>query len=55
MQGVSVTMLRPAGIADFSGEKVDVLTDGDFIPADTPIEVIRTAGVRVFVKRMGNE
>ncbi len=50
-QGVSVTVLRPAGTAAFDGERIDVLTEGEFIPAGTPVEVVRVSGMRVFVKK----
>jgi len=50
-QGVSVTTLRPAGAAEFDGKKADVLTDGEFLPAGTPVVVARVEGSRVFVKR----
>lgn len=49
--GVSVTPLRPSGTVAFDGERVDVLTEGEFIPSGTPVEVVRTAGTRVFVKK----
>ena len=50
-QGVSITMLRPAGTAAFNGERIDVLTEGEFIPAGTPVEVARIEGSRVFVTK----
>lgn len=50
-QGVSVTTLRPAGTAAFDGERIDVLTEGEFVPAGTPVEVVRVSGMRVFVKK----
>jgi membrane-bound ClpP family serine protease len=50
-RGVSVTTLRPAGTAAFEGERIDVLTEGEFIPAGVPVEVVRIAGMRVFVKK----
>ncbi len=50
-RGLSVTMLRPAGTAAFEGERIDVLTESEFIPAGTPVEVTRTEGMRVFVKK----
>lgn len=49
-QGRALTVLRPAGAAEIEGEKVDVVTDGEFIEAGTPIEVIRIEGVRVVVR-----
>ena len=51
-QGISVTTLRPAGAAEFDGRKADVLTDGEFLPAGTPIEGIRAEGSRIFVKKL---
>jgi len=47
--GVAASFLRPAGIATIDGKRVDVLTEGDFIPAGTPIRVTRVEGARVFV------
>lgn len=50
--GVSITTLRPAGSADFDGKRADVLTDGEFLPAGTSVEVVRTEGSRIFVKKL---
>lgn len=49
--GISLTTLRPTGTANFNGEKVDVLTDGEFIPSGTHIEVTRVVGARIFVRQ----
>jgi membrane-bound ClpP family serine protease len=49
--GVSATVLRPAGAAVFDGERIDVLTEGEFVPSGTPITVVRVEGSRVFVKK----
>lgn len=49
--GKSATILRPAGIAVFDGEKVDVVTDGEFIQPGVFVEVCETAGRRVTVRR----
>lgn len=48
--GVATSYLRPAGVASVGGTRVDVLTQGDFIPAGTPIRVTRVEGARVFVQ-----
>jgi membrane-bound serine protease (ClpP class) len=48
--GVALSDLRPAGIARFSGERVDVVTEGDFISVGTEIEVLRVEGNRVTVR-----
>ncbi|MBV8245089.1 MAG: ATP-dependent Clp protease proteolytic subunit [Candidatus Eremiobacteraeota bacterium] len=48
--GSASSLLRPAGVATIDGRRVDVLTDGDFIAAGTPIRVTRVEGARVFVE-----
>jgi membrane-bound serine protease (ClpP class) len=50
MQGIAVTVLRPSGKARFANHVVDVVTEGEFIAAQTPITVIQTDGMRVVVK-----
>ncbi|MDD3242629.1 MAG: NfeD family protein [Eubacteriales bacterium] len=52
--GVAVTPLRPAGIGMFGEQRVDVVTRGEFIPRETPIEVIETAGNTVVVAAVQN-
>ncbi len=49
--GVSTTPLRPAGTALLDGEKADVVTEGEFIPSGTRIEVINVLGSRIIVKK----
>ncbi len=49
--GLAATVLRPAGSALINGEKVDVVTEGEFIESGTPVEVVRIEGVRVVVRR----
>lgn len=48
--GSAASFLRPAGVATIAGHRVDVLTEGDFIPAGTPVRVTRVEGARVFVQ-----
>ncbi|HET9392780.1 MAG TPA: NfeD family protein [Candidatus Rubrimentiphilum sp.] len=48
--GVASSYLRPAGVANINGRRIDVLTQGEFIPAGTPIRVQRVEGARVFVE-----
>jgi membrane-bound serine protease (ClpP class) len=53
--GTAVSPLRPAGIADLDGERVDVVSDGGFINAGAAVEVIRVDGNRIVVReRPGN-
>ncbi|MGE0593208.1 MAG: nodulation protein NfeD [Vicinamibacterales bacterium] len=49
--GTTLSPLRPAGIADIDGARVDVVSEGGFIEAGTPVEVIRVDGNRVVVHR----
>ncbi|MCL4697026.1 MAG: hypothetical protein KJ023_08250, partial [Burkholderiaceae bacterium] len=41
----------PAGVADLDGERVDVVSDGEFIEAGEAIEVTRVDGNRIVVRR----
>lgn len=50
MQGTAQTTLRPSGKARFADHVVDVVTDGEFIAAETPITVTQKDGMRVVVK-----
>ena len=49
--GLAHSTLRPAGIADFQGHRVDVVSDGEFIDAGTPIRVLHVDGNRIVVQR----
>ncbi|MDU2160167.1 MAG: nodulation efficiency protein D, partial [Veillonella sp.] len=42
---------RPAGIAKIDGNLVDVVTEGDFIDAGSPIVVLRVVGGRNIVRK----
>lgn len=52
--GVAVSTLRPSGIADFDGRRVDVVAEGDYIQAGEWLVVVRTDGNRVVVERKSN-
>jgi membrane-bound serine protease (ClpP class) len=51
-RGTAVSPLRPAGIADLEGERVDVVSEGEYIAAGAPITVIRVEGNRIVVRRL---
>ena len=51
-EGVSVSDLRPAGIGLIAGERIDVMTDGEFIEAHRVIVVVEARGSRVVVKAL---
>lgn len=50
--GTAVSTLRPAGIAELGGSRVDVVSDGEFIEAGTSIHVTRVDGNRIVVRRI---
>jgi membrane-bound serine protease (ClpP class) len=50
--GVASSDLRPAGVARVAGERVDVVTQGDFVSAGSPIEVFRVEGNRIVVREL---
>jgi len=50
MKGTAVTDLRPAGMAKINSQRVDVVTDGEYIEADTPVIVTGVAGNRIVVE-----
>ncbi len=49
-QGVTVTPLRPAGIAEIEGQRLDVVSEAAFVAADREIEVLRVEGSRILVR-----
>lgn len=51
-EGTTLTVLRPAGMADFDGVKLDVVSDGMFIPKGTRVKVIKVSGRRIVVKKI---
>jgi membrane-bound serine protease (ClpP class) len=51
-RGMAASPLRPAGIADIEGERVDVVSDGEFIDPGDPIMVVRVDGNRIVVRRL---
>jgi membrane-bound serine protease (ClpP class) len=50
--GVALSDLRPSGIADIGGQRVDVVSAGDYIAAGQPIEVVLDEGYRRVVRRV---
>jgi membrane-bound serine protease (ClpP class) len=54
-EGITMTPLRPSGIAEFGDERVDVVTDGVFISKGTRVKVILIEGPRVVVEPLKKE
>ena len=49
--GVALTILRPAGIAEIEGRRVDVTTAGEFIPKGSPVTVVKAEGMHILVNK----
>jgi membrane-bound serine protease (ClpP class) len=49
-EGISLTPLRPAGTARIKDQRVDVVADGELIPPNSRIQVLRVDGNRVVVR-----
>jgi len=49
--GIALTDLRPSGVADIAGKRVDVVTEGDYIARGETIEVVRDDGYRRVVRK----
>ncbi len=49
-EGVALTTLRPSGIANIKGNKIDVVSEGEMISKNTRIKVIDVKGNRIIVK-----
>ncbi|MBQ6426134.1 MAG: hypothetical protein IJJ92_05020 [Clostridia bacterium] len=49
-RGTALTALRPAGIVEIDGNRINAETDGTFLPAGTIVEVTGTEGLSIFVR-----
>ncbi|MDH4075338.1 MAG: hypothetical protein OEW29_05320 [Acidimicrobiia bacterium] len=49
--GVAVSDLRPSGVVDIEGHRIDAVTSGEYLPAGEKVEVIRDDRYRRVVRR----
>ncbi len=49
-EGTAVTPLRPSGVAEIDGERVDVVTEGRFVANGERVRVLATRGNRIVVQ-----
>jgi membrane-bound serine protease (ClpP class) len=49
--GTALTPLRPSGTVLIAGNRVDALTDGEFIEKGTQIRVVRAQGLAILVRK----
>jgi membrane-bound serine protease (ClpP class) len=52
-RGVADSPLRPAGAATIAGRRVDVVSDGGYVEAGSPVEVVAVRGARIEVRAVG--
>ncbi|WP_420874446.1 NfeD family protein [Oceanobacillus polygoni] len=52
MEGITLTPLRPSGIGEFDGERIDIVSEGSFIDRNKSVKVVRVEGVRVVVREV---
>lgn len=50
-EGVTVSALRPSGVATISDRRIDVVSQGDMIDSGTRIKVVEVKGNRVVVRK----
>lgn len=53
--GQALTVLRPAGTAIIDGDRLDVVTEGDYIQQGETVRVVAVEGVRIVVSAVRQE
>jgi membrane-bound serine protease (ClpP class) len=54
-KGIALTPLRPAGAVQIEGHRHDVVTEGNFIPKNRAVQVVKVEGSRVVVEEISKE
>jgi membrane-bound serine protease (ClpP class) len=49
-KGIAITALRPSGIAEVNGKKLNVLTRGEYVDANAKIKIISVEGNKIVVE-----
>lgn len=52
-EGVTTTVLRPTGIAEFDGVRLNVVSEGEFVQAGVAVQIVRVDGGRILVRTAG--
>src|SRR5690625_1229481 len=53
-KGIAITPLRPAGTALFDQDRIDVVTEGDFIQSGEKVVIVYVESMKVVVRKMLN-
>ena len=48
--GIATSHLRPSGVAEFDGKRIDCISEGMMVAPGTSVRCIRVAGGKVFVR-----
>jgi len=48
--GIAISDLRPSGIGEFQGQRLNIIADGIYIKRNTPVKIVRIEGNRIFVE-----
>ena len=51
-EGTALTALRPSGTALFGEQRLDVMTEGDFVEPGQAVRVLRTDGRKITVRKV---
>lgn len=51
-RGTTLSVLRPAGIGDFDGVRLNIVTEGGFIEKGSPVEIVEAGGARIVVREL---
>lgn len=49
-EGLTTSVLRPTGIADFDGVRLNVVSEGGFVANNVPVRIEKVEGTRIVVK-----
>ena len=49
-EGQTTTVLRPTGMAEFDGVRLNVVSEGEFIASGTAVRIVRIEGSRILVR-----
>ena len=49
-EGECVTVLRPTGMAEFDGVKLNVVSEGEFVSAGSRVRIVQVEGSRIVVR-----
>ncbi len=48
--GTTETPLMPSGAGVFRGQRLDIISEGEYIPVETPVTIVRVEGHRIVVR-----